>query len=196
MAPIVIIGSGLAGYNVAREFRKLDKDSPLSVITSDGGAFYSKPTLSNALALRKSADAIPLNTPEQMAAQLNATVRCRTRITAIATDRHEVRIGNEALHYSKLVLALGADQIKLPLAGDAVAAVMSVNGLDDYTRFRTEIEGKRGVVVIGAGLIGCEFANDLCTAGYNVDVVDIAAQPLPRLLPAAGAALLQDRLAA
>ena len=43
MAPITIIGSGLAGYTVARELRKLDKDIPLRIISRDHGGFYSKP---------------------------------------------------------------------------------------------------------------------------------------------------------
>jgi len=196
MQPVVIIGSGLAGYNVARELRKLDKEAPLAIVTADGGEFYSKPTLSNALAANKTPAAIPLNTPEQMAAQLNATVRTHTRVTAIRTDAHQVKISEETLPYSKLVLALGADQIRVPLAGNATDAVLSVNSLDDYARFRAAIESKKNVAVIGAGLIGCEFANDLSSTGYKVDVVDIADQPLPRLLPPAGAALLKEKLAA
>ena len=196
MQPVVIIGSGLAGYNAARELRKLDKEAPLAIVTADGGEFYSKPTLSNALAANKTPAAIPLSAPEQMAAQLNATVRTRTRVTAIRTDAHQIKISEETLRYSRLVLALGADQIRVPLAGNATDAVLSVNGLDDYTRFRAAIESKKSVAVIGAGLIGCEFANDLSAAGYKVDVVDIADQPLPRLLPPAGAVLLREKLAA
>jgi rubredoxin-NAD+ reductase len=196
MEPIVIAGSGLAGYNVARELRKLDKETPLIVITADGGQFYSKPMLSNALASKKTPETIPLNSAEQMAAQLNATVRSRTRIAGIDPGRHQVRIGDEVISYAKLVLALGAEQIRLPLAGDAAAAALSVNSLDDYAHFRTAIEDKKSVVIIGAGLIGCEFANDLSSAGFKVDVVDIADQPLPRLLPPAGGAMLKERLAA
>ncbi len=196
MDPIVIIGSGLAGYNVAKELRKLDKETPLFVITADSGPFYSKPMLSNALASNKLPEAIPLNSAEQMAAQLNATIRTHARVTAIETGRHQIRIGDEVIEYSKLVLALGAEQIRLPLAGDAAAAVLSVNNLDDYARFRAAIQGKKNVAIIGAGLIGCEFANDLAAAGYQIDVVDIADQPLPRLLPPAGGALLKQKLAA
>ena len=178
MNPIVIIGSGLAGYNTAKELRKLDTTTPLVIISSDSGAFYSKPTLSNALASKKTPAAIALSAPQQMAAQLNATVRVQTRIDAIDTASHRLHIGDEMLAYSKLVLALGADQIRLPISGDAAGDIMTVNDLDDYARFRTAIDGKKRVVIIGAGLIGCEFANDLAAAGYGVDVIDIAQQRL------------------
>jgi len=196
MHPIVIIGSGLAGYGTARELRKLDRDVPIAILTADGGEFYSKPTLSNALALRKSPPAIALNTAEQMAAQLNATIRTRIRVTAIEPAAQCIRAGDETLPYSRLVLALGAAQIRPPLAGAACDAMMTVNSLDDYARFRAALEGKRRVAIIGAGLIGCEFANDLAATGYEVDCIDIAPHPLPRLLPAAGAAMLQEKLAA
>src|SRR5690606_14330589 len=53
MQPIIIIGAGLAAYTFAREFRKLDKATPLVLITADDGGFYSKPMLSNALAQRQ-----------------------------------------------------------------------------------------------------------------------------------------------
>jgi rubredoxin-NAD+ reductase len=196
MDPIVIIGSGLAGYNTAREFRKLDKETPLVIITTHSGHFYSKPTLSNALAQGKTAETIPISSPEQMRTQLNAEIRARTHVTAIEPQHHRLRIGDETVPYSKLVLAWGADPIRLTLAGDAADAVLSVNNLDDYARFRAALENAQRVVILGAGLIGCEFANDLATKGFKVDVVDLAAQPLPRLLPPAGGALLAARLSA
>ncbi len=196
MDPIVIIGSGLAGYNVARELRKLDKQTPLAVISADSAHFYPKPTLSNSFAINKAPENIPISSPEQMASQLNATLRAHVRVTAIDPTRHAIRIGDETVTYSKLVLALGADQIRLPLTGSGADRVMTVNDLEDYARFRAAIEGKRMVAIIGAGLIGCEFANDLSGAGYRVAVIDIAAQPLSRLLPPAGGALLKRRLEA
>ncbi|MCZ7654666.1 MAG: FAD-dependent oxidoreductase [Rhodocyclaceae bacterium] len=93
--------------------------------------------------------------------------------------------------YSRLVLALGADPIRLALAGDAADAVLSVNDLADYARFREALKEARGVAILGAGLIGCEFANDLAAAGHAVTVLDPAAWPLASLLPQpAGEALL------
>lgn len=196
MAPIIIIGSGLAGYNTARMLRRLDAETPLVIVSADGGEFYSKPMLSEAYGAGKTPENLANNTAGQMAEQLKAIVRPRTRVTAIEPETKRVRIGDEALEYSKLVLAVGAEQIRLPLAGDAADRVLFVNCLDDYARFRSALAGKTTIAIIGAGLIGCEFANDLSGAGFTVELIDIADQPLSRLLPAAGAAMLEDRLAA
>lgn len=193
--PIVIVGSGLAGYHTARELRKLDAGARLVIVTADGGEFYSKPTLSNALAAKKAPAAIALNSAEQMAAQLRADIRTHARVTAIDSSAHRVRLGEESLPYSKLVLAIGAEQMRLPLEGDARDAILTVNSLADYTRFRAALAGRRRVAIVGAGLIGCEFANDLAASGYAVACIDVAPQPLPRLLPAEGAAMLKERLA-
>jgi rubredoxin-NAD+ reductase len=102
----------------------------------------------------------------------------------------------ERLSYSQLILALGADPIRLPLEDEGTEAILSVNDLDDYQRLRGTLEGKRDVTILGAGLIGCEFANDLTIAGYRVRVIDISTQPLGRLLPRAGGAFMQCRLEA
>ena len=196
MHPIIIIGSGLAGYNTAKELRKLDTATPLVVIASDSSAFYSKPMLSNAIASKKTPAALALNTPEQMSEQLKGRVRAGLRVDAIDTAAHTLKIGDETLPYSKLVLALGADQIRLPITGSGAADIQTVNDLDDYARFRTAIEGKKRVAIIGAGLIGCEFANDLAAGGYAVDIIDIAQQALGRLLPPEGGAMLKGKLSA
>jgi rubredoxin---NAD+ reductase len=199
MNPIIILGSGLAGYNVAKELRKLDKETPLTVITADSGSFYSKPMLSNALAGKKPPSAIALNSPEQMATQLNGAVRAKTRVTSINAAAHTISIGDETLAYSKLVLALGADQIRLPIAGDAADTIITVNDLDDYGRFHTllnNLNGNKRVAIIGAGLIGSEFANDLAVGGHHAEVIDIATQPLGRLLPPQGGDMVREKLQA
>ena len=170
MSAIVIIGTGLAGYTAAREFRKLDPATPLHLISRDDGSFYSKPILSNALALKKTPAQIALNTAADMERQLAATVSPHSAVTAIDTAAHHVSVDGTAIPYIKLVLAVGADPIRLSLAGDAADGVLSVNDLSDYARFRQVLDGKRRVVILGAGLIGCEFANDLRLGGYDVNV--------------------------
>ena len=197
MNPILILGTGLAGYTVAREFRKLDKAAPLVLLTRDGGGFYSKPMLSNAIAQGKEAAALVTQSAEQMATQLNATVRTRVDVESIDAAAHVVRLaGGESIPYSKLVLAPGADPIRIPLGGDAAAEVLSVNDVEDYARFRDAIRGRQRVAVIGAGLIGSEFANDLAVGGYGVDVIDLAPAPLGRLAPREAGEFVRERLAA
>ena len=196
MDPIVIVGSGLAGYSTARELRKLDGEAPLVIVSADGAGFYSKPMLSNALASGKTAQQLLNKAAAAMREELRASVIECTAVDELDPAAHRIRAGAQHIAYSKLVLALGADPIRLPLAGDGAAAVLSVNDLDDYARFRAALEGGRRVAVLGAGLIGCEFANDLAIAGHSVDVADIAAQPLGRLLPPEAAAGVRDALAA
>ena len=195
MQPLIIIGTGLAGYTVAREWRKMDKASPLVMVTTDGGQFYSKPMLSNALASGKTPDTLATASVEQMADQLRAEIRTHTRLESLETVGKRVHVDGESLEYAGLVLAIGADPIRLPLEGDAGDSVLSVNELDDYVRFRQAIEGRRRVAILGAGLIGCEFANDLVASGYEVDVIDPAPSPLGRLMPPEAGAALRDALA-
>lgn len=196
-ASVVILGSGLAGYGVAREFRRLDKHTPLTVISRDHAGYYSKPMLSNALASNKTALTLVMKPAEKMATELNATVRDHTAVRHIDTATQTITLGSgETLAYRDLVLALGADPIRLPLEGDATEAVLSVNDLDDYARFAACLEGVKTVAILGAGLIGCEFANDLLARGITPTVLDLADRPLARLLPAKASARLRARLEA
>lgn len=196
MSAIVIIGTGLAGYTTAREFRKLDTTTPLHLISRDDGSFYSKPILSNALALKKTPAQIALNTAADMERQLAATVSPHSPVSAVNPIAHHITVNGEAIAFTKLVLALGADPIRLPLAGDAARDVLSVNDLSDYSIFRQALDGKQRVVILGAGLIGCEFANDLRNTGIEVDVIDPATQALGRLLPPQTAQFLRSALEA
>lgn len=195
--PIIIVGSGLAGYAVARELRKLDADIPILMLTGDHGGFYSKPMLSNALSSGKTPESIINGDAAHMASQLKISIRPYCRVAVINQLEQTVTLTDgEEIAYDRIVLALGADQVRLPLTGSGVEKVLSINDLDDYKKFRNELIGKKRVSIIGAGLIGCEFANDLAAAGYQVDVIDISAQPLGRLLPPEGGAFIRQKLEA
>ena len=196
MYPIVIVGSGLAGYTLLKEIRKRDATTPVTLVTADDGAFYSKPNLSNALATGRTAAALASASAEKMAMEQNATVLTHTRVTAIDTQGQRIRTDGGELEYGTLVLALGADPFPHGLAGSGAAGVLAVNDLADYAAFRSAIDGKKRVTVLGGGLIGCEFANDLVHAGFAVDVVHLGAWPLERLLPVEAGQRLADSLAA
>ena len=187
MKPIVVLGSGLAGYTLVRELRKLDREVAITLVSRDSGDYYSKPMLSNALAQGKTAASLVITVATEMAKQLNFTLLQHTEVQGIDRERKQLYTSAGVVEYGRLVLALGADPIRLPLQGDASDAVVSVNDLADYAKFRAAIEsttrGIKQIAIIGAGLIGCEFANDLAAAGYAVTVIDPTAYPLSGLMP-------------
>ena len=204
MHPIVIIGAGMAGFTVARELRKLDKDVALLIVTADDGGFYSKPMLSNAFAQKKEAAHLVTQSAQQMAAQLNATILAGTHVRHVDTASKTILtdgVGDNLLHYDKLVLAVGAQPIRLAFEGDGAEQVLSVNHVADYARFRTLVAlPKHGacarVTILGAGLIGCEFADDLAGAGHAVTLIDPSPLPLAALAAPALSRGLQAALEA
>jgi rubredoxin---NAD+ reductase len=200
MQPIVIIGSGMAGYTLAREYRKLNPEQELVMICADDASNYAKPTLSNALVGNKVPDQIALGNAEKMSAQLNMRIEANTEVKAIRTAEHELVLeqNGETITqaYSKLILAVGANPIRLAIAGDGSDDILVVNSLIDYRKFRETLDQahEKRVLILGAGLIGCEFANDLQNTGHQATVVDLAPQPLGRLLPEHVAKAFQQNL--
>lgn len=197
MLPVVILGTGLAGYTLAREFRKLDTERPLLLITQDDGRSYSKPMLSNALSKGKTADALAMATPEAMAEQLKADVRTGLAVTAIDRTARTLTVGGETIAYGDLVLAVGADVFRPPMGGNGCDRVYSVNDLQDYAGFREVLgaDAGRHVLIIGGGLIGCEFANDLAAQGHRITLVEPMGRPLPTLLPERASQAVAEGLA-
>ena len=211
MAPLIIIGAGLAGWATVREFRKLDTTTPVVVITRDSGDFYAKPSLSNAFAQKRTPEQLVSTPAAQMADTLQVTLLAHTQVDAIDLASHTVHTTQgtaaQTLAYSRLVLATGAQPIRVPVQGNASGRVQSVNSLDDFFSFfyglsprgtcadSYQIESKN-IVIMGAGLIGCEFANDLAQAGHRVQVVDPSSRPLAALLPEPAGLQLQQALGA
>ena len=213
--PVIIIGSGMAGYTLARELRKLTTSLPIVMVCQDSGDSYAKPTLSNAYAQNKLADTIANASAAKMAETLNLTLLNFHHVTDINTDEQVIvvrSLTNQAsqitLAYRDLVLATGAHSRLLPNLAINHQTIFAVNHLDDYKSFQQRLNTLKSqksapikVAIIGAGLIGCEFANDLIgqnpanpTADITVAVFDKAARPLAQQLPSQAGVMLQDAL--
>jgi rubredoxin-NAD+ reductase len=193
-APIVILGSGLAGWTTARELRKLDAAVPVTLVTADAGDFYAKPSLSNAFAQGKRPEQLVGTAAAKMAETLAVTLQSNTRAEAIDRAARVLVTDKGRVAYQRLVLALGAQPIRVPVDGDAADAVRSVNSLDDFSAFHAQLQPGSHVAIMGAGLIGCEFANDMAAAGFEVSVIDPSERPLAALLPPAASAALRAAL--
>lgn len=181
--PIVIVGSGLAGYTLAGEIRKINRDIPLKIITADAGESYYKPALSTALAGGKSAEDLVLADAEAMARRLNMEVLPRTRALGLNRSEQRILTDHGEVPYHKLVLALGAQPTRISVGEHAGDSVLSINHIEDYRTFRDRLANGAAVLIVGAGLVGCEFANDLALSGHSVHVLDMADAPLAAILP-------------
>lgn len=185
--PLVIVGSGLAGYLLAKEFRQQNTTRDIILLTQTDGRFYSKPVLSTALAQQKTPAECVLSSAEEMSAKLSLNVITQATVTKIDPDKkivfYEVQGRLQSQTYDQLALACGAEKIKPMLEMDLDSSLFSVNDIEDYELFRTNLVGKKKIVLLGAGFIGCEFANDLMQADYHVVVVAPETYPLSRLVP-------------
>lgn len=208
--PIIIIGAGLAGWSTLRELRKLNLDIPVILITADNGDFYAKPSLSNAFTQKRTPAQLVTTSATKMKEMLNVTLITDTRLLSIDPVEKLITTTQSCYHYSKLVLAMGAKAISVPIEGDASDQIRSINSLDDFSLFYTQItkinkqeklnvdqradQSVKHVLILGAGLLGCEFSNDLVASGYQVTVVDPADRAIASLLPVEASSQLQEAL--
>jgi rubredoxin-NAD+ reductase len=180
---VVVVGSGLAGYGVLRELRKNAPEAKLTLVTLDDGHFYSKPALSTALAKGKIADTLVTMPAEKMAIQLKLDIRAGREAEGIDREGRVLLTTGGPIAYHALILALGADPVRPAIEGDAAHRAIAVNNLDHYRNFREALPDGARVLIMGSGLVGTEFANDLAATGYRPVVVDMLDHPLAQLVP-------------
>ena len=193
---IVVVGSGLAGFGVLRELRKLSPEAKLTMVTLEDGHFYSKPALSTALAKGKTAETLVTSNAEKMTAQLKLDARIGREAEAIDRAGKALLTTGGPVPYDALILATGALPVRPPMDGEAAHRAIAVNQLDHYARLRKELPDGARVLIMGSGLVGTEFANDLISTGYRPIVVDMLPLPLAQLVPPPVGEKVRDALAA
>jgi rubredoxin---NAD+ reductase len=183
---VVIVGAGMAGWSVAEGLRARDPLRPVVLLATDSGDYYIKPQLSNGWAKGLDAAAMVRESGAARAGRLGIDLLPFTRALEIDRRRRRVITPRGGVPYAKLVLATGAQPRRLRLPGSAPPPLM-LNDLRDYRRLRQVIDAQPGarIAIIGAGLVGCELAEDLRSGGYEVELLEQAQRPLERLLPEA-----------
>ncbi len=192
---VVIVGAGMAGWSAAEAIRKRDPERPILLLSACKGQVYTKPAISLAISQGRSADDLVESDAASRAEELNIEVRPETRVLKVDSERKRLTTAKGGIEYGKLILALGAHQRELKIEGDAADKVLRVNDLLSFKRLQQRLqENVKSVTILGAGLIGSEFADDLTRAGYQVCVVDPGHHAIASLLPDSMATKLQDRL--
>ena len=174
---IVIVGAGTAGWQVARAIRRRNSELGITIVTSCDGTPYNKPMLSVSYKHGLPPKAFTTATAQSESDELG--VNLLPRAVAVRIDRYrQVLITTRGeLAYSSLVLAHGAEP-RLP-SGLSEQDCWRINHLDHYRRLRSALDrGPQSILIVGAGLIGCELANDFAIGGHAVALVDQHLHPL------------------
>ena len=178
-AGVVIVGAGRAGWQTAEALRAQDAHLPITLVTACSGDVYDKPLLSVALHRQLGAEQLVKETGAAAAQRLNVTLMAHTQAVRIDAATRTLRTTRGTLRFGQLVLAHGA-QPALPPALPA-ALCWRVNHLGMYLALRKALgDSAKRMLIVGAGLVGSELANDLALAGHAVTLLDAQSEPLSR----------------
>ena len=189
---IVVIGSGFAAQQLVKSLRKLDGEQPIRLITADSGDEYNKPDLSHVVSRDCCAAAMTRLSGAAFAEQQRITLLPHCPVLGIDPVRRMVKTEQGEFPYCQLVLATGASAMRPEIAGSEY--LVTLNSQQEYAAAEARIRAASRILVLGAGLIGCELAMDMASAGKEVTLVDLADSPLSTLLPAALSQPLQQAL--
>jgi rubredoxin-NAD+ reductase len=188
-AGVLIVGAGRAGWQVAQALRERDAALPITVLSACAGDVYDKPQLSVAVARGIAVDELVREAAAAAAQRLNVRLLPRTAAVHVDLNTRMLRTTRGPLRWQHLVLAHGAEPA-LP-AVLPPSLVWRVNDLTAYARLRAALAGGPSrLLIVGAGLVGCELANDLALAGHAITLLDQQARPLAVQLPAPASARL------
>jgi 3-phenylpropionate/trans-cinnamate dioxygenase ferredoxin reductase component len=180
---VVIIGAGHGGVQVAASLREEGYSDDVILLGDEKDIPYQRPPLSKAFMKRETPeDGVLLRGPD-FYAQKSIDLRLRERVVAIESGARRLRLASgSTLAYTKLVLATGGVQRRLPVDGADLDGVFSLRTLEEARHLRVWLEEAENVVVIGAGFIGLEFAAVAAAKGRKVEVIELAARPMARVI--------------
>lgn len=200
---VLIIGGVAAGTKTAAKLKREDRSIEVTVVTKDQDISYAGCGLPYYVGgLIESRDELIVNTPQKYAGLTGVEVRTGREAVALDAGKKEVTLrdvqtGNtEVCPYDKLVIATGASAAELPIEGKDLPGVFKMRTPDDAEAIRSyaETNSVKKAVVIGAGFIGLEAAENLHARGVNVTVIDFASQVLPHILDPEMAAYVKKHL--
>jgi apoptosis-inducing factor 3 len=180
---MVIIGGGAAGYAAAEMLRREGYAGGVTIISDDAAAPYDRPNLSkDYLAGTAPEEWIPLRPPE-FYVESGIDLQLGTAATAIdVAGRRVILGGGEELGFDKLLLATGAEPIRLQVPGADLPHVRTLRSLADSRDLIARARKGSHTVVVGASFIGLEAAAALRHREVEVHVVAPEARPMERLL--------------
>ena len=183
VSAIVIVGGGAAGNAAAELLRRHGYEGALTIISADESLPYDRPNLSkDYLAGNAPEEWIPLR-PADFYSQHRIDFVTGKSVDSIDVAKREVVYGDGSrLKYDRLLLATGAEPVRLPIPGADSKHVHYLRTLADARSLIARASNAKRAVVIGASFIGLEVAASLRTRGLEVHVVAPEDQPLVKIM--------------
>ncbi len=180
---VIIVGAGAAGFAAAHTLRAEGYDGAIEMIGADPAEPYDRPNLSkDYLAGTAQPEWLPLRDPAWYQDQ-RINLRLGRRVERLDVSGRSLTLdGGETVSFDALLLATGADPIRLPIPGADRPNVFYLRSLADADRLIAACAGAKRAAVIGASFIGLEVAASLRTRGLEVHVVAPEAVPMARIL--------------
>jgi len=180
---IVIVGGGAAGFAAAEMLRRRQYRGSIVMLSNDAAPPVDRPNLSkDYLAGSAPEDWLPLR-PDDFYLKADIELRLQTDVVSIdGKARNAVLAGGAMVPYDRLLLATGAEPVRLPIPGADEPHVHTLRSLGDCRAIIDAVKGARRVIVIGASFIGLEAAAALRARDLEVHVVAPEARPLERVL--------------
>ncbi len=187
MAHYLIVGGVAAGMSAAARLRRLDETATITVLERGGYVSYANCGLPYYIGdTIKDRSMLLLQTPESFKARFNVEVRIQHEALAVHPERKVVRVRNLQsgqeydAPYDKLLLAPGGSPVKPKIPGSDHPAIKTLWTIPDTDSIRTLIDQEqvRTALIVGAGFIGLEMAENLAARDIRVVVVEATPQAM------------------
>src|SRR6266576_363270 len=182
---IVIVGGGAAGFAAAEMLRRQEFRGSIVMLSNDAAPPVDRPNLSkDYLAGSAPEDWLPLR-PDGFYAEAHIDLRLKSNVASIDTSaRNVIIVGGGSIPYDRLLLATGAEPVRLPIPGADLPHVHTLRSLADCRAIIDSVNGARCAIVIGASFIGLEAAAALRARAIEVHVVAPEQRPMELVLGA------------
>ena len=180
---IVIVGGGAAGFAAAEMLRRVHYQGSIVMLSDDDAPPVDRPNLSkDYLAGNAEEDWVPLR-PDSFYAKNGIDLRLKTKVTGIDVQGRKVQLADgSTVAYDRLLLATGAEPVRLTIPGADQPHVHTLRSLGDCKAIIDDAKAARRAVVMGASFIGLEVAASLRARGLEVHVVAPDKRPMERVL--------------
>jgi 3-phenylpropionate/trans-cinnamate dioxygenase ferredoxin reductase subunit len=191
--PVIIVGAGHGGYQVAASLRQAGFAERISLINDEAHLPYQRPPLSKGYIKGSAGPESLMFRPEKFYQDQTIELIAGRAVSIDRAARKLLLASGETLPYGHLVLATGARNRLLDLPNANLPDVKYLRILDESEALRSIIPSKTRVVVIGAGFIGLEFAATARIKGLEVDVLELAPRVMARAVTAEVSEYFQAR---